>query len=66
MPAASTRRPRGVRQGGGAGRYRGCLCRPRHRGRSSSARRPAPPGSGETCPGPQARGGTPGGGGRGS
>jgi len=46
MPAASTRRPRGVRQGGGAGRYRGCLCRPRHRGRSSSARRPAPPGSG--------------------
>src|SRR6185312_1983186 len=44
------RRPGGVRQGGGAGRYRGCIGRPRQRGRSSSWRRPAPPGSGEACP----------------
>ena len=44
------RRPGGVRQGGGAGRYRGCIGRSRQRGRSSPGRRPAPPASWETRP----------------
>jgi hypothetical protein len=45
------RRPGGVRQGGGVGRYRGCLGRLRQRSRSSPGRRPAPPKIRGTRPG---------------